>query len=157
MTGKRSWFFEEVVCTALLFVIFSSVVLQVVNRWLFKISLPWTEELARYSFVWLSCIGISLGVKQKKHMDVDLIGQYLREKSKRRLEIVVDVVFIILCLFIIYYGLRYVGKLKRYGQKSAALHLQAWVVYLAGPVGLGLSLFRIVQKNIAIFRRGSMQ
>jgi TRAP-type C4-dicarboxylate transport system permease small subunit len=154
MLEKRSpLFFEDILCTVLLIVIFASVVLQVVNRWLVKASIPWTEELARYCFVWLSCVGISLGVRQNRHMNVDLIDKYLSEKNRCLLGGMVDVVFVVLCFFVVYCGMKYVSKLKNYGQKSAALQLEAWVIYLAGPVGFGLSLFRIVQKNITLFRR----
>lgn len=52
--------------------------LQIVNRFVFKIPMPWTDELAKYSFVWLAMYGSAKAVREKSHIFVDILDMYLK-------------------------------------------------------------------------------
>ena len=48
--------------------------MQVVTRYVFKIPLPWSEEMARYLFLWLTWVGASsYATKERKHVSIDLV------------------------------------------------------------------------------------
>ena len=131
MGKKKNRKIEEYIAGALLFVVFGAVMIQVVNRFLVKISIPWTEELARYAFIWLSFIGVGIGVKRKSHI-------------------------IMLAIFVIsaVYGYKLTGKLLASGQKSPALKLSMGYVYLAAPVGFTLAALHIVIQYARKLRKG---
>jgi TRAP-type C4-dicarboxylate transport system permease small subunit len=54
------------------------VFLQIVNRFIIKIPMPWTDEFAKYAFVWLAMYGSAKAVREKSHIFVDIIELYLK-------------------------------------------------------------------------------
>jgi len=54
------------------------VFLQIVNRFIIKIPMPWTDEFAKYAFVWLAMYGSAKAVREKSHIFVDILELYLK-------------------------------------------------------------------------------
>ena len=54
------------------------VFLQVVMRTVFKNSLSWSEELARYLFIWQTWLGVSIAFKEDEHIKVTLIYSIIK-------------------------------------------------------------------------------
>ncbi|HML37029.1 MAG TPA: TRAP transporter small permease subunit, partial [Bacillota bacterium] len=50
---------------------------QVVMRYIFNNALSWSEEFARYLFVWFSWIGVSAGLKDGEHLRVEILSTAL--------------------------------------------------------------------------------
>ncbi|MGP4073405.1 TRAP transporter small permease [Piscibacillus sp. B03] len=132
-----------------LLVIFGSVMtavifLQVVMREMGN-SLSWSEELGRYCFIWLVYIGISYGVKKQRHIKVDVLLVLLKDKWKVVLSLFANLLFLVFAALVVYYGTEISSNLLRLGQKSPALQIEMGIVYLAAPIGMGLTMFRLVQ------------
>ncbi|MDF0727303.1 TRAP transporter small permease [Cytobacillus sp. S13-E01] len=139
-----------------LLVVFSSVMvsvifIQVIMR-LLDNSLSWSEELARYCFIWLVYIGISYGVKKQRHIKVDVVLVLLKDKGRIILTIIANILFILFALFVIRYGYDIATKLLSFGQKSPALSIPMGLVYMATPIGMGLTLIRLIQNLIKYIR-----
>lgn len=155
-----SWFDKHI--EEFLLVFFSSVMvgvifLQVVMRQLDS-SLSWSEELARYCFIWLVYIGISYGVKKDRHIKVDVVMLLLKNRGKIILTIIANLLFITFAIFVIQYGYDIANQLLNFGQKSPANQIPMGLVYMATPVGMGLTLIRLIQnliKNIKALRGNS--
>lgn len=79
----------QIIGVLLLGTVALSVTLQVFSRYITQSSIPWTAELATYSFVWLSMIAIALGVRRGRHMLLD-IWEYL--PSRRWLAVTIETV-----------------------------------------------------------------
>lgn len=141
------WFdrhIEELLLTIFSSIMVAVIFLQVVMRQ-FDNSLSWSEELARYCFIWLVYLGISYGVKKQRHIKVDVVLVMLKEKGKVLLNIISNVLFIVFSIFVIYYGYDIASKLLAFGQKSPALQIPMGLVYMATPIGMGLTLIRLIQ------------
>lgn len=135
-----------------LLIIFSTIMvtvifLQVVMRQ-FDSSLSWSEELARYAFIWLVYIGISYGVKKDRHIKVDVVLLLLNDKSKIILSIISNLLVLFFALFVIRYGFDIALQLLNFGQKSPANQIPMGLVYMATPIGMGLTLIRLFQNII---------
>ncbi|KKE79627.1 TRAP transporter small permease [Bacilli bacterium] len=133
-----------------LLVIFSSIMvisisLQVFMR-LFGSSLGWSEELARYCFIWLIYIGISYAVKKQRHIKVDVIVLFLKDRVQVILNMIVNIIFLALAIFIIVYGAKIAILLFGWGQTSPGMSVPMGFVYLSAPVGLGLTAIRLLQQ-----------
>lgn len=140
--------FEEVLLVFFAGLMVIVIALQIAMRYIFNSSLSWSEELARYCFIWLVFIGVSLAVKRDKHMRVDVIFLVLKGKKKLFFEMLANVFFLFFTFIAIYYGYQITEKILTWGQTSPGLHLPMWLVYIAGPVGLGLTAIRLIQKLI---------
>lgn len=148
------WFDRHI--EELLLTIFSSIMVvvifvQVVMRQLDN-SLSWSEELARYCFIWLVYIGISYGVKKQRHIKVDVLLVIINQKWKVLLNILSTILFAVFAIFIIKYGFDIANKLLTFGQKSPALQIPMGLVYMATPIGMGLTLIRLIQNLVKYFK-----
>ena len=64
-------YLEETICIILMSVMTIIIFIQVIMRYVMHNSLSWSEELARYCFVWLIYIGVAYGCKLMKHIKID--------------------------------------------------------------------------------------
>ena len=48
----------------------ADVLLGVFNRFLFKLSISWTEELARFLMIWVSMLGAAIALKKGAHVSI---------------------------------------------------------------------------------------
>jgi TRAP-type C4-dicarboxylate transport system permease small subunit len=135
---------EEVFLVFFSIVMVCTIFMQVVMRQLDN-SLSWTEEMARYSFIWLVYIGISYGVKKQRHLKVDVMLLLFKDRGKLVFSIISNILFLVFCLFVVYYGFDISKQLLDFGQTSPANKIPMGLVYLATPVGMGLTSIRIIQ------------
>jgi TRAP-type transport system small permease protein len=81
---KRLSFLEWAIAAfmlALIVVVFAQVAL----RYLTYQPLVWTEEVARYVFIWLSLLGAAMGGQRAGHFAVDVLPRRLPRRSSRAL------------------------------------------------------------------------
>ena len=67
----------------------------------------WTEEMARFLFVWMIMIGSMVGIRDGAPFDVDLWPE-LRPRPDALLRIVADLFVLVMALVFIWYGIRFV-------------------------------------------------
>ncbi|MFC0558820.1 TRAP transporter small permease [Halalkalibacter alkalisediminis] len=143
---------EEVFLVVFSVVMVTAIFMQVFMRYVLGSSLAWSEELARYCFIWLVYVGISYGVKKQRHIKVDVILILLKDKWKVVLNIIANLIFLGFAVFVIIYGYSIASRLLAFGQTSPALQLPMGLVYLATPIGMGLTAFRLIQQLIQLIR-----
>jgi TRAP-type C4-dicarboxylate transport system permease small subunit len=149
-------YLEETICavTFLLFVILSNV--QVITRYILPpdYTIVWTEEIARYLFIWCMYIGISWCIKDDSHLKVDMIKLVISPKAHRALEIVISLVIVAFSAVMIFYGYKIFQKQLTFGQTLAASGLPMWLVYLCFPVSAVLVIARSIQRIFKLSRQG---
>ncbi len=127
--------------TTVLTIVFTIItIMQVFTRYVLEISLPWPEEVARYSLVWVAFVTASILVKESGHVAVEFFKEKITvEKAKHLLMIVVYLLVSVFLVYLIVYG---IAQCKvSIGQKWASIpSLSIFWVYLACPVGGGLML-----------------
>ncbi len=62
---------EEFIIIPLIFAMSFIIFIQVITRYVFHNSLTWSEELARYLFVWLVYFSVSFTARRQKHIRID--------------------------------------------------------------------------------------
>jgi TRAP-type C4-dicarboxylate transport system permease small subunit len=56
--------------------------IEVVRREVFSYSSIWGEEIVRYSFIYLAWIGAAAAVKERGHIRIDVIMQYVGPRGE---------------------------------------------------------------------------
>ena len=79
-------YFEEVTLVALLAVTVTLTFIQVIMRYIFHNSLSWSEELARYLFLYLIWIGAAYAVKRESHLRIQIILSKIPSKHLTNLK-----------------------------------------------------------------------
>lgn len=122
--------------------------LQVVMRYVFGNSLSWSEELARYLFVWQIWIGVSYAARNRTHLRITVVKDALSPKVQRALELAVTVVWIGFGLFVAFKGCQLVLRVAKFNQLSSALQIPMMYVHMAVPVGCGLMVARLLENTV---------
>ena len=135
----------EKICRTALFIFFmlmvASAFIQVVLRTLFNNPLTWTEELCRYSMVWLTMIGSALAVKYSSHIAVDILKTAISPRAIRIIDKLNYVLIAVFALVLIYYGIILCSR--NMSQITPGLKLPMGLVYGAMPVGGIIMLFNV--------------
>jgi TRAP-type C4-dicarboxylate transport system permease small subunit len=74
------------------------VLLQVIFRYVLRVSVPWTEELARYFCVWMVFIGAAVAMWRKEHLEVPLVHKMVPPKMRALLLIFVNLIVLLFLL-----------------------------------------------------------
>jgi TRAP-type C4-dicarboxylate transport system permease small subunit len=139
---------EEYVLVYSLMVSVALVFVQVVMRRVFNNSLSWSEELARYLYVWQTWLGVSYAARNGTHLRITMLKDRLPAKAQQILEILVVLVWMGFGIFVIYQGMGVVNTIASFGQKSSALKIPMQFCYMSIPVGMFLMCIRIVERTV---------
>jgi TRAP-type C4-dicarboxylate transport system permease small subunit len=143
---------EKYLCVLLL--VFMTVVtaLQVVFR-LLGLPLAWSEEAARYMFVWLIYISCSYAVKEEKHIKIDAVLLLFKERGRFFLALLSNLLFLVFTVVISYQGALLVHKIAvAQRQVSPALRLSMGIPYSSFVVGCALMSLRLIQSTVRLLR-----
>lgn len=126
-----------------------STTIQVLCRYFLKVSVPWTEELARFSFIWATMLGASSLVKTKGHPAVDALTGKLTGTPKYIQELIVCLIMLAMCYIGVKYGFQLVKKTMR--QLSPVMKIPYGYVYLSYPVGCIAMIIHLLSQLADIF------
>lgn len=115
----------------------------------------WTEELARFLFIWMVMLGAMIAVREGTHFEVDVWPQ-LGERANALLRIVSHVFVLAFSLVFIWWGIEF----TRFGwdQLSEIAELPMWMIFIAWPIaGVTWVLFtgESFVSNLRILRKGA--
>jgi len=138
-----------------LFALFLAVIfLQVVMRYVFNASLTWSEELARYLFIWVLMLSVALAIRDNANMRVTFILDVIPWPFKGVVTVVISLLMIAFEAYLAYYGFSLAQKV--FFDLSPAMRIPIGLAYLALPIG---GLFMIIYsligltKTVSILRR----
>jgi TRAP-type C4-dicarboxylate transport system permease small subunit len=143
---------EEILGAGLMLAMVLVLFAQVVSRFVFSNSLSWSEELARYLFIWLIFLCLGAVTLRGEHVAIDLVTDRLPPGTRRICEQACLAVAFAINVVLLIAGFQIAYVLLDLGQTSAALALPMWLVYSALPVGMLLALIRGVQASVALWR-----
>lgn len=126
---------ERAVCVMLLVVMLGLITLQTAGRYVFGYSFFWTEELARYCYVWMSFIAAALVAAERSHIKIELFDRTLGKRGRFVLNVLSIVVTIAACLVMVFGAFEY--AVANFGIYSPALPIP--MVFLYGVVYLAFA------------------
>ena len=121
------------------------ILIEVIRRYAFGDSSAWGEMTARYAFVYMTYAAAAEGIRQKKHIRVDLIDKIIKPKSMTVLNIYYDILVTIVAILVIYYSLKLINVQLTFGIVMTAADINMAFAQAALPLGWTLILIRITQ------------
>ena len=134
--------FETRAAGALVITVAVVVLLQVLMRYLFAYPNPWSEEVSRFCFVWVSLLGASLAVEHRTHFGFDQVTGKLAPRMKKAVEVGARVVVLTFAILLIATGVALMDLTM--GERSPALNLPVALVYAAVPVSGALMVIHML-------------
>lgn len=133
---------SECLAAALLLAVTLINLTQVVGRYSLGYSLPWGEEVMRYTMVWVMMIGGIACFWRAEHMAIDALHDMAPQRLRPFVRGALYAVAGVFCVLLAWHG--WPAALRNANQFAAASGISMLWVYLAIPVGATLMLVQIV-------------
>ncbi len=138
----------ELVLMGLLSLMVFNVSWQVFSRFILGDPSSWTEELTRYSLIWLGMLGSGYVTGKKMHLAIDYFANKAKQPTRNYIEIFIHATVLLFALTVMVVGgTNLVGLTLYLEQISASLQIQLGYVYLALPIS-GLLIIFYSAENI---------
>ena len=144
----------QVLLTLLMGLLMVPVTMQIFSRYIGLIPrYIWTEEIARFCFIWIILIGAMIAVRDGSHFAVDLLPNPKTKRGEAVGRMFVDFIIFLVALIFIVWG----WPLVQFGllQSSEIAELPMITIYIAWPLaGVTWILFlgEKLADNIKLFR-----
>ena len=121
------------------------VLFQVFSRYMLGRSFSWTEELARFSFIWLSVLGAAYLNAKREHLSMDFLYRKFSKTNKKKTSLLIELfVFLFAFVVMVMGGLNLVYTTLHLEQLSGTLRVPLGYVYAILPIsGLLIMSFSI--------------
>lgn len=114
--------------------------LQVFTRYVTEDPLIWTEEAARYLFVWITLIGGAAAVRSNRHFGLDILRRMF---PALRLPLGAISMLVVFAFFALLFYTGVLETAQAATQLSPGLQLTMQWAFLAIPIGAGLALWHV--------------
>ena len=145
MLSKLDRHFEEVLCTFFLCVVVGSVLLQIVQRFVFHSASVWAEETAVYGMIFSVYLGATMAVRDRAHIRITLLVSQLPRRLQVASIVLADALWVGFVIFMIVQTVSYTQLLFNVTYQTPGLGIEQRWVQMFIPVLFCLMLFRIAQ------------
>ena len=120
-------------------VMFACIIIQIITRSFFRVPFSWTDELARFTFLWFCFTGGVLTLRYKLHLGIDYFETKMPPRARFINRIFVYSMIIIFGLFVGILGTRLMGIVG--AQLTPVMRMPMRYVYLSLPLSGFLYVF----------------
>jgi len=127
------------------------VLLQVFYRYVLNDPLTWSEELARYLFIWCAFLGWILASRHRSHLAMTFVAGRLPPRAQAGVAAAIEIATIVFAWILGTRGLRLVAN--NWDVANVAVPFNLGVVYLIEPVAaLAITAYAVVALADALRR-----
>ena len=128
----------EYITIQFFYIMFITVIINIVLRYLFNINFIFLQELVMYMHAFIFLFGISLCLKEDTHVRIDIFSSKLKTGYRNLIDQIGLIIFIVpFCLFVIY--------------ESSSMIIRSWVMLESSSEPGGLPIVFILKTSIYIF------
>lgn len=131
--------------------------IQIVFRFVLNDPLTWSEELARFMFIWSAFLSISFCLKEGISLKIDTLISIFPQKTQKLIYMAGDIVMAVFFIYLLPASWEFAYTSVLSGQTSAACHIPMYFIQISLMVGFALAAFRSLQNiwnTIQYLRRG---
>jgi TRAP-type C4-dicarboxylate transport system permease small subunit len=147
--------FVKVILAIMLSVMIIVVLFGVINRFLLKFPISWTEEVARFLMTWICMLGSTIAIKNGTHVAVLYFVSKLDIKIRRKVALLNHL--LIICFLVIpsLYGIKLC--ISQAGQLSPALRISMSFPFFSVPFGCIVMILHELATLKAMFGQGTKE
>lgn len=140
-------------CVGLFALLVVLVTWQVFTRLVLSEPSVWSEEAARFVFIWLSLIGISIATGEKADVAIDYFVQKAPRAVQRVLEVVAYLSTLSFAVFVMIWG-GWLNSQQTWTQTNPVLPFTTGQLYLAVPIAGVLFTYYLLYHLVMTLSRG---
>ena len=129
---------------------------QIVFRYCLQVSVPWTEEAARWFYAWQIFLGSAVAMREKLHLKVTILIDHLPTVAQNVLNLLMGVAGLIFLVGIVWGSLIMIRSV--YPVQAGSFPISTSYLYLSIPAGLIamviLSIREVVEAARQVARPG---
>lgn len=132
-----------------------SISIQVFSRFILSFSPSWSEELARYSMVYIIFLSSSVALRNQDLIAVEFLPENLPKIGRKLLKILINVIGIVFFIILLIKGVELIDKIGL--QKSPAINIPMYVPYASIPIGsffLILNAITVIIEQLRFLKGG---
>ncbi|MEP3837141.1 MAG: TRAP transporter small permease [Algibacter sp.] len=142
----------EIILVAIFGLLVVDVLGQVFSRYVLNTSFAFTEELARFSLIWLSILGAAYLNAKRQHLSMDFLYQKFSEGGRKKALYFIEVcIFLFALIVMVIGGFNLVYTTLHLGQLSGTLRIPLGYIYAILPVSglliMWFSVYHITKIN----------
>ena len=131
-------YFTEYITIKFFYIMFLSVIVNILLRYIFNINFIFLQELVMYMHAFIFLFGISICLKDNSHVRIDIFSNNLDRKTRDLIDKVGFIIFIIpFCIFVMYESTSMIGR--------------SWTMLEGSSEPGGLPIVYILKSSIYIF------
>ncbi|NEU32631.1 TRAP transporter small permease [bacterium LRH843] len=119
---------------------------QIVLRYVFKAPTIWSEEVARYLYIWLVLLASAVAVRSNRHIRIDFLVNKFKPKTKFVIETIGLVLILIFLVVLLREGISIVQGTTN--AKSQGIGIKMSYAYLAIPAGASLMILFTIEMMV---------
>ena len=120
-------------------ILFVVTFLQVIFRFLFKSPIPWSQDAIRLCFTYLVFFGAAYCVKEKSHLNIDVVIGMFKPKMRKVTDILTNLILLAFFVFLAFYGFQF--AMSGATQVAPYLPIPMSVYYASVPLSAVLMFF----------------
>jgi TRAP-type C4-dicarboxylate transport system permease small subunit len=128
-----------------------TVLLQVFYRYVLLSPLSWSEELARFTFVWITFLGGAMALGKHLHFGIDYFVNKFPPKLRELLEAMTTSLVLVFVIVLFFKGVAVAGAARTF--KSAGLGMRMDLVYGVIPLSSLIMAYYAISEIIAAARK----
>lgn len=133
-------FLIAIMAAILVIVVFSNVL----GRYFFNFALAWSEEAARFLFIWLSFLGAILANAHSEHMHLDLFVKWMPKKIGKGMLIISNLIVLIILGLLVDGGATMV--VQNYNWQTSAMEISYGLVYSIAPISCIIMILQVLAR-----------
>ena len=102
---------------------------QVIMRYIFAHANSWSEELARYLFIYDVMIGAAIAIRRNSHLQIDILINLMKPKVRTILTIIATLAGMVFMVFLLSYSITLVQTGARTMSAGLGIHVHPLFLY----------------------------
>ncbi len=139
----------EMICTVFVGAIVLVLFYAVVMRYVFHMPPAWSIEVSRFMFLWMVMFGAALVTREKSHIEIDFIVNWLPPKVRFVWVNLLRLVMLSFCGVLIWYGVKIIPIVGQ--ANTPTLEMSMGWLYASVPAGgflMGLYILEIFIRSL---------
>ena len=144
--------------TIFMVILVFSTFMQVFTRYVLNASWPWTEELARYSFIWMNMLGAAAGFRKASLVAVDNMVKIAKGFVLFSMKTIIMAATFAIGFILFWYGNKLIGLVGSY--PSVTMRIPMGFIHAASPAsGIGFMLNALAGfiEAIEVYKKGGAE
>ncbi len=143
----RQYAFEACIAVVLFVALFFVILVQIFGRTALFTGPIWTEELARWLWVWMALIGIGAVERNKAHLRMGFLVALLPSGLRRAMALVTDLVYLGIAGHLVWIAWKSIQRTRF--NESVSLPTTDAVLYASAFFGMILIVHRVLRRILS--------